>query len=68
MDYRISKEASAAFGALSNVLQNKHVPNHLKGEVCKVVKSLFYLLRFVGVRFGAYEKTYSIIQPTPKLP
>jgi hypothetical protein len=36
VDYRISK-ASAAFGALSNVFRNKHVSNHLNGEVYKVL-------------------------------
>jgi len=43
VDYRISK-ASAAFGALSNVLRNKHVSNHLKGEVYKalVLSTLLY--------------------------
>jgi len=43
VDYRISK-ASAAFGALSNVLRNKHVSNHLKGEVKKalVLSTLIY--------------------------
>ena len=42
VDYLISK-ASAAFGALSNVLRNKHVSNHLKGEVYKALV-LFTLL------------------------
>jgi hypothetical protein len=36
VDYRISK-ASAAFCALSNVLRNKDVSDHLKGEVYKAL-------------------------------
>ena len=38
--YRIST-ALAAFGALSNVLRNKHVSNHLKGVVYKALVSTF---------------------------
>ena len=43
VDYRISK-ASAAFGALSYVLRNKHVSSHLRGEVYKalVLSTLLY--------------------------
>ena len=53
VDYRISK-ASAALGALSNVLLNKHVSNHLTGEVYKALVLSTLLYGCEDVRFGAY--------------
>jgi len=72
VDYWISK-ASAAFGALSNAFRNQHVSNNnlkftsscslyfwdrprragIRRLTCRAI------LFFMGVRFGAYEKTYS---------
>ena len=59
VDYRISK-AQVAFSALSNVLRNKGVSNHHKKKEKFIIKLLSCLLRFMGVKFGAYEKNNSI--------
>jgi hypothetical protein len=63
VDFRISK-ASEAFGALSNVLRNKHVSNHLKGGVYKaLVLSTYFALWVRGLVLMR-----RLIQSTPKLP
>ena len=61
VDNRISK-ASAALGALRN-LPRLNTSLITPQEMFK--RFLFCLHSFMGVRFGAYEKTYS--QSTPKL-
>ena len=57
VDYRISK-ASAAFGALSNVLRNKHVFNHLKGEIytALVLSTLLYGCEVWCLRLRSFHK------------
>jgi hypothetical protein len=71
--FRVLMSASTATGDANEISMHidllPEIPGSFNGAYLitlkeKFTKLLFCLLCFVGVRFGAYEKTYST-QPTP---